>query len=532
MSRPVTWWRVAPTLVAAAVSVAYLIAAPRTVDLAAAVFRTRLFDHAGFTIWNSQWYGGHYTLGYSVLLPPLAWLFGPLLLGAISSVAAAALFEPLARAHFGERARWGALWFGLAATTSLISGRIPFALGVAIGLGALLALQRGRSVAAAALALLCALASPVAGAFLALAALAYAVTAPGRRRAGLVLAAAALGPPLLLAVVFPTGGHEPFDFSSFLPVPIVALASIYLLPRAERVLRAGFALYAVAAVAALLVETPMGGNVVRLGTVAAGPLLACTLVAGETRPRLTLTNRRRATAALLVLVGAAVWQWSPAVRDVRKAYEAPSTQASYYRPLLAFLSRADARLSRVEIPFTRSHWEAAEVAPRFPLARGWERQTDIARNGLFYGGVLNRFTYATWLTEHGVRFVALPDAKPDYSSYAERGLIESGLPYLRLVWRSRDWRVYEMTLPHPMVVPATGAAISLTRLGPDRVTLAVKRPGSATVRVWWSPYWRAGGGCVQQDGDWTRVDARRPGPLVLRMSFAPGRVLSGGRRCG
>jgi hypothetical protein len=533
VSRPVTWWRAAPTLVAAAVSIAYLIAAPRTVDLAAAVFRARLFDHAGFTIWNSQWYGGHYTLAYSVLFPPLAWVFGPLLLGAISSVAAAALFEPLARAHFGERARWGALWFGLAATTSLVSGRIPFALGVALGLGALLALQRGRPVLAAALALLCALASPVAGAFLALAALAYALTARGPRRAAIALIAAALAPPLLLTIAFPNGGHEPFDFSSFLPVPLVALASIYVLPRGERALRVGFALYALAAIAAVLVETPMGGNVVRLGTVAAGPLLACALVTGESRPRLALTERRRlVVVAAVVLAGAAVWQWSPAVRDVRKAYESPATRASYYRPLLGFLARADADRSRIEIPFTRSHWEAAEVAPHFPLARGWERQTDIARNPIFYGGVLNRLTYAAWLTENAVRFVALADTRPDYSSYGERGLIESGLPYLRLVWRSRHWRVYAVTLPHPMVVPATGTQVALIRVETDRVSLDVKRPGSATVRVRWSPYWRASGACVQRAGDWTRLDARRPGPLELRISFTLGRVLSGGRRCG
>src|SRR5207244_3496953 len=123
---------------------------------------------------------GHYTLGYSVLFPPLAWLLGPLVVGAISSVAAAAIFEPLARAHFGPGARWGSLWFGLAATTSLISGRIPFALGVALGLGSLLAFQRGRLVLAVALGLGCSLASPVAGAFLALAALLHVL----RRRRG------------------------------------------------------------------------------------------------------------------------------------------------------------------------------------------------------------------------------------------------------------------------------------------------------------------------------------------------------------
>src|SRR5205823_13225127 len=136
---PPIWWRAAPALRAAAVAAAYLVAAPRTVDLAASVYRARLFDHAGFTIWNSQWYVGHYTLGYSVLFPPLAWLLGPLVVGALSAVASAVIFEALAHTHFGGEARWGSLWFGLAATTPLLSGRIPFAPGVALGPGGRLA---------------------------------------------------------------------------------------------------------------------------------------------------------------------------------------------------------------------------------------------------------------------------------------------------------------------------------------------------------------------------------------------------------
>src|SRR5205814_1849432 len=136
-----------------------------------------------------------------------------------SAVAAAAIFEPLARGHFGEGARWGALWFGLAATAPLISGRIPFALGVAIGLGALLALNRRRTTLAGALALACSLASPVAGAFLALAALAHVLR--GRPRAGTAVLVAALTPPILLALLFPEGGREPFARTAFLPIPAI-----------------------------------------------------------------------------------------------------------------------------------------------------------------------------------------------------------------------------------------------------------------------------------------------------------------------
>jgi hypothetical protein len=514
------WWRAAPAIAAALVSAVYLIVEPRTVDLAAGVYRARLFDHVGFTIWDGNWYGGHYTLGYSVLFPPLAWLIGPLGVGAVASVVSAALFEPLARAHFGPSARWGALWFGLGATTPLISGRVAFSLGVAFAVGALLAEQRNRRWLAVALALGCALASPVAGAFLALAAVAYALA--GHLRGGVALAAAAFTPTLLIALMFPAGGREPFAKTAFLPIPIIALLCVYLLPARERALRIGWLLYSAAGCAAFLINSPMGGNAVRLGSLVGGPLMACALIR---------SGRRLGFVPVVLLLGLAVWQWSPAVRDVNKALEDPASKSSYYRPLLDYLAKADPDRARIEIPFTRSHWEAAEVAPHFPLARGWERQADIERNGLFYDGVLNPITYAAWLTQRGVRFVALPDAKPDYSAYTERALIETGLPYLKLARRLDHWRVYRVTLPHPMVIPRDGADISLGRVGVDYVKLNVNRPGAATVRVAWSPYWGAQDACVERDGGWTRVTARRPGPLRLTMDFALERVAEHGRRC-
>jgi len=83
-----------------------------------------------------------------------------------------------------------------------------------------------------------------------------------------------------------------------------------------------------------------------------------------------------------------------------------------------------------------------------------------------------------------------------------------------------------------MVVPRGNAAIFLDRSGPDNMNLRVRTPGAATVRVTWSPYWRAAGACVERAGDWTRVIARRPGAVGLRIAFSPERVVSQGRRCG
>ncbi|HEV7847623.1 MAG TPA: hypothetical protein VGO83_15315, partial [Thermoleophilaceae bacterium] len=149
-------WHAAPIAIALLFAVAYLIWQPRTVDLAAHTFRADLFGKEGFTIWNGQWYGGHHTPAYSVLSPPLAWLLRPPFALALSALASAALFPPLARGWFGEeRARWGSIWFGAATATLLFTSRLPFAIGVAFGLAALLALQRRRYWLAILLAVLC-----------------------------------------------------------------------------------------------------------------------------------------------------------------------------------------------------------------------------------------------------------------------------------------------------------------------------------------------------------------------------------------
>ena len=514
-------WRVAPTLIAAALAAVYLVLKPRTPDLAAHLFRSELFGREGFTIWNGQWYGGHHTPAYSVLSPPLGWLLGPQVMGALSAIGATACFTELMRRAYGPVAsRLGTVWFGVGSATLLFTNRLPFALGTAFAVAAALALQRDRKLLGPLLAVLSAISSPVAGLFLAMGGIAHAIAT--RRKDGLVLAAAAFVPPVLLTITFPEGGYAPFPFSSYLPIPFFAIACWFLIPREQATLRWAAALYGVGATLALAVDTAMGGNAVRLGALFGGPVLACALW-----PRL----RSRPSVPLVLLLGAlAFWQWSPAVRDIYKAIDDPVAKASYFDPLREWL-RLQPDQRRIEIPFTFGHWEGAEVASEAPLARGWLRQLDTGRHPIFYGDGLNRLTYADWLATNGVRYVALPDAKPDASSYRERALIEGGLPYLRLRKRFEHWRIYEVTLPAPLVLPEGDADVKLEQLGSDRVLLRVQEPGSALVRVRWTPYWLAKGGCVERDGDWTRVTAEKPGFLLLVTRFGPERIFQRGRRC-
>jgi hypothetical protein len=525
--RRIDWWRITPTLLSVALAAVYLYFKPRSPDLAAHIFRSELFGREGFTVWNGQWYGGHHTPAYSVLSPPLGWLLGPQLMGAFSAVAATICFTELMRNAYGTlAARLGTIWFGIGSATLLFTNRLPFALGVAFGMAAALAVQRERRLLAPLLAVLSSISSPVAGLFLAMGGVGHALAhrrgdGP-QRRDGIVLAAAAFVPPVLLTLAFPEGGWAPFPFSSYLPIPLFALACVLLLPRSEGTLRWTAALYGLGATLALVLHTAMGGNAVRIGALVGGPLLACALW-----PRLG----RRPMVPMIALLGAlAFWQWSPAVRDIYKAIDDPVAKASYFDPLREYLALEPGQW-RVEIPFTFGHWEGAEVASEAPLARGWLRQLDTGRHPIFYGDRINELTYASWLSENAVRFVALPDAKPDSSSYRERALIESGLPYLRLRKRFDHWRIYEVTLPAPFVIPEGDADIALEQLGSDRVLLRVRKPGSALVRVRWTPYWLAKGGCVQRAGEWTRVTADKAGFLPLVTRFGPERIFQRGKRC-
>jgi hypothetical protein len=515
--------RTAPTLLAALLATVYVIVSPPSFDLAAHLFRAKLFRAEGFGLWNNWWYGGHHTLGYSVMFPPISALLSPQLAAGLAAVGTAVAFEALARRHFGEDAWLGSLWFGAATATNLFTGRLAFAFGLLPAMLAMLALQRRRTGVAAALAVLTALASPVAALFAALGGAAVAIGAYADRRQatsatpGLLVVVGALLPVGLLTLAFPEGGSEPFTFATLWPVSLIAAIVLVVVPKAETALRAGALLYSLGCIAAYLVSSPIGSNAARLGALIAGPLAA--LIWWRRRPMWLL-----AAALPLIYV-----QWQAPVRDVSQSANDPSVSASYYQPLLAFLERQPGPPFRVEIPFTKFHWETYDVAPEIPLARGWERQLDIKYNPLFYAGPLTPETYRQWLHNLAVRFVAVSDARPDFSAQDETQLIDGGLPYLRPVLRTRHWRVFAVSAPTAIV---TGTA-TLTRLGADSLTLSVSRPGTSEVRVRFSPYWSIenGSGCVLPSGDFTRVEMRSTGTARLAISFAPDRVRARSRRC-
>ncbi|MEJ7798542.1 MAG: hypothetical protein WKF42_08590 [Solirubrobacteraceae bacterium] len=517
--------RIAPWLLAAALALAWLTFGPATPDLAAQVYRSGLFEREGWTVFNLYWYGGHHTPGYSLLFPPLGAALGVRAVGALAAVTSAVLFERIARRQYGDGARWGALLFGAGTAADLLIGRLTFALGVAIALSAVLALQRGHEWLGLALGVACTLASPVAGLFLALTGIAHWLAT--RERLGLWLAVVAFTPAAALALLFPEGGSQPFAAGALAAIALGCGLLLWLLPTHERVLRIGVLLYLAAALLAFAVSSPMGANVSRLGVALGGPLLLCTaLSAGATAQR-----RRIVLKAAIPLV---IWQWWAPARETFKGAVDPSAQLAYFAPMLEFLqARAGASPVRVEVPFTRLHWEAVHVARSTSLARGWETQLDVKYNALFRVSAAAELTplrYRAWLRREGVRYVALPDVALDPSGRAEARLIRRGLPFLRTVFEDRHWQVFEV-LGTAGLSDGVGR---LTRIGPQSFELHAPRPGTTLVRVRYTPYWHVARnrGCVTRArGGWTLVHATRAGRVGVRASFAPLRILARDTRC-
>jgi hypothetical protein len=508
---------------------AWVLVYPRTPDLAAAVYRANLFKHIGLAPWDEHWYAGHQLPGYSVLFPPLAAALGLRALGCISVLVSVTLFERLAGEAFGSTGRAGALLFAVAAVGDVWVGRVAFALGVALALAAYFAFDRGRAAASASLAVVCAAASPVAGALLALAG---ATRALGERSALPALALAA--PPALavaaLALLFGEGGFEPYPVRSFAATAVVIAAFLLALPRAQRTLRVGAVLYGACCVLALAVHTPVGSNVERYGVLLGGPLLLAALVpAGAWRSGRSVARAVGAPGTLALLVWATWCVWGP-VRETSAVAGNASTRAAYYAPVKRFLARLHTPV-RIEVPLTRSHWEAALLADSASLARGWEKQLDERYDGVLLGGGLSPVSYRAWLQREAVSYVALPDAPLDPSSSAEGRVIRKGLPYLHEVFASTHWRIYALDAPTPIL---TGPG-SLTSLGHDSFALRARAAGRLLVRVHYSRYLGVSGGsaCVAPARDgWTAVRVHAPGDVVVKARFSLTRALGLGGACG
>jgi hypothetical protein len=482
----------------------------RGVDYPAQIYRVDLVRRHGLALWNANWYGGHHTPGYGIVFPSVAAVTGLAVPAIASTVGSVVLLARLMRKAALPHVATGTCVFAFLMLINLYEGRLPFALGVFLGLLAVTFAWGRHWILAGLTTLLTTLSSPLAGAFLALAFTTWAFVQPRFRRRdvlrqpALTLAIVGVAPTMLLAVWFPQGGWFPY-MGIELIFALGAGALVWLLlPASLNPVRWGFTIVALVAVPLYFVPNPMGGNLSRLAVIGA--------------PILFASPRSRTMLHLAVGLTLVFWQAKPLIYLPERVAD-PSAKAEYHLPLIdAVRAHADGPV-RIEIPFTEAHWEAAYVAPELPLARGWERQLDHRFNQVLYDTELDHTAFREWLVDNGVSFVAVPDVKLEGEAEREAALVPTA-PYLRQMWQNANWTLYEV-LGSPGLLTGPG---HLTEVTGDTMRLDVDEPGLFTLRVRYSSHLRVSDdrGCVAERVDgWTIVRAYEPGPLEVSTALDP-----------
>jgi hypothetical protein len=498
-------WRSSPGTVAAGsmavlIAAAYLLAPPMGRDYSAQLAHTQLAAQHWPAVLDLRWYNGFDPLGYSVVSPPVMALLGVRLTTALAYVASVVLFAALLKITAVARPVAGAIIAAVSLSGNLVVTRTTFALGLAVGLGALLALASGRRRVSLVMSFLAPLASPVAGLFVGVAG--GALFLSGRRRDGVMLAVSALVPTIAVGLTFGNGGRQTFAEDHALMGLFICLAVAGLCWRC-RVVRWGALLSAVLVAAAYLVPTPVGTTATRLPELFAAPVV----MAVASVPLFAVIA---ATAAVVLLLPPV------SITEVEERGD-PALSREFYAPLLTQLS-ARGVIGPIEVVPTRRRGEAAIVAPVVPIAKGWSRPLDTGRHPVFYDGTLNEDTYRKWLDDNAISYVAISQGPYDWAATDEAALLRSGLPYLQTVWSDQTWTLYAVTNP-THVISAPGRVIARD---PVSLTVSLPAPGEYLVRVRWSRYLSATNGCMRPTGDgWAMIVVERPATAKIEGSFTP-----------
>jgi hypothetical protein len=479
---------------AASLTAILLWAGPPGIDLAGHAYQRFYFLQHGFSLWNNFWYAGRYSfVTYSILYYPLAGLLGIKVLALASVTTAALAFAIVAWREWGPVARLSSRSFAIVWAGTALSAAFPFALGVALALLAIWALQERRRGRFALLALLALAASPLAFAFLALFLLGFGIARRNEPSSfvlpGIVIAAAGLLEAVLFRV-FPSGGRFPFSTAELIPAIVFCALGVATTWRVERArpLLCFFGVYFAALIASFVVPSQVGENIERV-RYAAIPIAVLALSLRAWRPL---------RLAVPVLALAAAWNVTPLAANFAHASD-PTASPVYWQPAIGYLHAHLGPSYRVEAVDTAGHWAATYLPEAgIPLARGWFRQDDFPENGILYGK-FGRSAYLGWLHRLGVRYVVLTDARPDYSARAEARLIRSGGSGLVRVFRGGGITVF--AVPHASPIVTGPFAARVERLGDTSLLVELGGPGTYRIAVRYSPYWSASRGCVTPGTD-------------------------------
>ena len=492
---------------------------------AAPVVGGDLMAQAWWATWASSnrspvdlgWFGGVPVVSYSLLGPWLGALLGLPLAGILGTVLGAASTTALLGRLHPFPTRWTAAGLVAAGTwaANQWSGRTTFGAGAALGCLALVVVALPRRWTArlggTVLAALAGATSPVASVFLLLAAAAWWCGGQSdlpRLRVGPAgawcLAGGALLPLGAARLLGAVSGPQPASNHQMVAALAATGLTYAVVPATQRILRIGVVGTAMLLLATWLIGDPVGSNSVRLVLLFAAPVVVA-------------AARIRGTAIVLAAL-AVPWLVPPVVvMDLAPRDPGPATLRA--QALVGELARRGP-VGRIEVVPLHDHEESLFVGSRVPLARGWLRQLDTARNALFYDGSLNAADYLQWLRGAGASYVALPSGRPDWRSGSEAALLRHGVPGLQKVWSDASWQLFQVSAGN--VVHGNGVLLSSDR---SRLVVDVPAPGRLEIALWWSQWSsvRGPGGCVGPGprAGWTTLTVHLPGRYVLSGAWRP-----------
>lgn len=436
--------------------------------------------------YNLAWYGGMHPVSYSVVSPYLMSVLGVRTTMMIAGTLSAGLLTMiLIRSRAIRNPTAPALAGVFALLCNAASGRVTYGLGTVFALAAVAVVfcwphrwrykRWAKALCAAPLAALATAASPVAGLFVGLIAVALFLQ---KRRPGAY--ALGIAPAIVVAVsawLFPFSGTQPMAVWSVILPFLYAVLVFFLVPKEWKTVRITSAVSGLAVLLVWLISSQIGSNITRLSMLFGGVALIAALP-------FAVPKSRKWYAIVIAFVGFNAWVGIKSVDDVVHTTPAASW-ARELAPLVNQLQVVNAEKGRVEVVPARSHREASALAPYVNLARGWNRQADMERNPLFYDDTLNSANYHEWLQRWAVHYVVLPKGEPDGDGgERERQLVQRGMPYLRQVWGDANWQLFTVTDPAPLAEPH--AVVDRAEQG--ELTIEVKEAGRILIRIPYSPW--------------------------------------------
>jgi hypothetical protein len=512
-------------------------------DDAAHAYKVLLLRDGDSVFWDTYWYGGGYgAVTYGFVFYWLAQYVSGALIVILVAGSIPMSFYLYVRDMWRIDDPWPAWGFALVMTLYLAHGQDPFVLALALTLGGLALLARGRPFWAALPVAVGIFANPMGLVVVVPFVLTDLIVRPKVRRRYLLWVAAlapALGARLAIGLAFSEPGaylNETSQLMVFLGFALVgvALAGMNAVhPRRQFIVL--FLVYAALCVGSFVTPgSPLGNNIGRFFMVFGLPLL---LLLRHTRLRRPF---RYSDLAIIPILLFAILQLATVTSHFFNAVERPQTTREYFAPALTVARDLYDPNYRFHVVALRRHWEALYFPESgYPITRGWYRQADAIHNSFFYSSY-NADEYVAWLQSMGVEYIFSPMEGPlDPWSRREARLLESSSAFT-LVEQAGEWRIHRLIDAEPILVSApeessaastasdaTAARGDISFFGHERLIFSVTRPGTYWLKVTSSPYWvLEGPGEVRPRTDrFMDLHLRRSGTYTLRFEVTPAKTL-------